>query len=179
MLRGSLAQRCRIRCSCSFVLVRRWLSRQRQLRIWGAGADRGAARAGGGQLADPVLDHGEHAFQIEPLIRSRELLQVGLGQIEERERRTGPVLLEVDERARQLDQALIECAIRVAAPEQPQFFQHLMGLEEALAVEALEVTEVMSIVGPSHMPPGERGNPGALAAHNANTVHRPLAAVHP
>ena len=102
-----------------------------------------------------------------------------MGQLEESQGRTGPVVLEVDKRARQLDQALVKCAIRTGPLRQPQFFQHFVGFEEALPVEALEVTQIMSIQGPSLKGPGEGGNPVAFQMHNADTVRCLLAAVHP
>src|SRR5437868_1180977 len=75
----------------------------------------------------------------------RVFAQVGLRQFEERNRRARPVLLQMNESAGQLDQALIEQTVWTATLRQPNLFQDLVCLIKKLPVKTLEIAQIMSI----------------------------------
>src|SRR5437762_2100324 len=79
------------------------------------------------------------------LVDQRVFRQIGIGQFKEGSRRSGAPLLQVNERARQLNETLKEVAIGAASIDQPEFLQHVVGLIEQLPVETLEVPQVMGV----------------------------------
>ena len=48
-------------------------------------------------------------------------------------------------RAGELDQSSVKSVIGAGAVAQPEFLQHLVGLEELGAIETLKITEVMRL----------------------------------
>ena len=102
------------------------------------------------------------------------LPEIGLREFEQRRRRTQPFLLEVNIRACQLDQTFVKIPIRPGLVCEPEFFQNIVGFVKFLAVEAIEITQVMRVASA----PGKSRNPfgdfSALLAHPQSLTLTPL-----
>ena len=83
------------------------------------------------------------------LVRGRIFFQIGQRQLEERRRRLRAVLLQMDKRAGQLNQSLVERAVRPVPVREPEVFQHLVRLKKFPPVEQLEIAGVMRVELPS------------------------------
>jgi ParB family transcriptional regulator, chromosome partitioning protein len=68
--------------------------------------------------------------------------QIGTRKAEQRHCRAGPVFLNVNKRACELNQSLVKITVHPATIRQPHDFQNVMGLVEKLVVEAIEIAEV-------------------------------------
>ena len=90
-------------------------------------------------------------------------LQIGPCQPEQGRCRAQAVLLQMDERPSQLDEAFVKISIRSLPVLQPQILQHVVRLVKFLVIELLEVTGVMSVQ--FFMMFHERGDAFALVAH--------------
>ena len=55
------------------------------------------------------------------------------------------MLLQVNESARHLDEALVKFRLGLAADRKPDFRQHVVGLVVELRVEAAEKADVMAV----------------------------------
>ena len=75
------------------------------------------------------------------------------------------MLLQMDKRTRELNEALVEGEVRSLSICQPQFLQHVMRLVEKSAVETLEVAEVVGIQVVTLAPFDQGGDLCALPAH--------------
>ena len=71
--------------------------------------------------------------------------QVSARQFEERCGWLKPVFLQVNEGARELDEALVKIAVATLPVRQPQVFKHIMRLVKFLPVEQNEITRVTRI----------------------------------
>ncbi len=91
--------------------------------------------------------------------------QIGAGQLEQRGGRAEPVLLQVHERARQLNQPFVERAIRPVAIRQPQFFQHVMRFVKMRLIEAHKIAKIMRVHTLAPAAIDQRCNRRALFAH--------------
>src|SRR5271154_6001765 len=69
------------------------------------------------------------------------------------------------ERARELDESLVKISIRAVSVFEPQIFQHIVRLVEKLAVEAVEIAEVMRVEFVSLEGFDHRGDAGAFVTH--------------
>lgn len=117
----------------------------------------------------PVPDQMEDLHQVETVMHIRIVSQIRLCEVEEGDRRTKPVLLQMDKRPGQLDQALVEGVIGSGFPaSQPEFLQDIVGLEEPLAIEAFEVPRVVRITPGIPDPLQQRGNLRGFLAHPGN-----------
>ena len=75
------------------------------------------------------------------------------------------VFLQMNKCARKLDESLVKISIRAVAVGQPQIFQHVVRLVKKLAVEAVEIAEVMRVEFPSTEGFDHRGNARAFVTH--------------
>lgn len=91
--------------------------------------------------------------------------EVGEGELKQRDGGLWPAFLHVNKGAGQLDQTLVKGAIRAVFVLKPQMLQHFMGLVKQLAVETLEITEVMRVEFLPVMIGDHLGNAFAFAAH--------------
>jgi ParB family chromosome partitioning protein len=98
-------------------------------------------------------------------MRTRIFLQIGQRELEQRGGGAQPVLLQMHERARKLDESLVKIPIRAMTVGQPQIFQHVMRLVKKLAVEAIEIAEVMRVQSLSPEGFDHRGDAGAFVTH--------------
>ena len=73
------------------------------------------------------------------------LPQVCFRQFEQGGRGAGPVLLQMDKRAGELDEAFVKRTVWTVPLGQPNLFQDFVRLEEKLAVEAREIAQVMGV----------------------------------
>lgn len=110
------------------------------------GNRRASPGSSGGQLAQTVLDHRQHALDIQPLMGGRILPQVGSRQPKQRHCRPRSLLLPMDKGARKLDQPFVEGAVGALPLRQPKRFQHLVRLEESAPAEGLEKAQVARVV---------------------------------
>src|SRR5215510_4964872 len=69
------------------------------------------------------------------------------------------------ERARQLDQSLVEIAAGFLALRQPEMFQHIVRFVKQSPIEKIEVSQVMRVTALAGKPFDERGDLLTLAAH--------------
>jgi len=121
----------------------------------------------------PRADVVEGLLEVESLVDGGVALEVGRGQIEKSHRGSEAAFLQVDERARPLDQALVEGVVFTGLPSgQPEFFEHIMGFEVEPPVEAVEEAGVVPgqsvrvwVVGQVGQ---QFGNAGAFVAHGRN-----------
>jgi len=121
----------------------------------------------------PRADVVEGLLEVESLVDGGVALEVGRGQIEKSHRGSEAAFLQVDERARPLDQALVEGVVFTGLPSgQPEFFEHIMGFEVESPVEAVEEAGVVPgqsvrvwVVGQVGQ---QFGNAGAFVAHDRN-----------
>ena len=121
----------------------------------------------------PRADVVEGLLEVESLVDGGVALEVGRGQIEKSHRRSEAAFLQVDERARPLDQALVEGVVFTGlASGQPEFFEHIMGFEVKFLVEAVEETGVVPGQSVRARVVGQVGqqfcNAGAFMAHGEN-----------
>ena len=79
------------------------------------------------------------------MVDRRISTQIGLRQPEQRRRGSGPVLLQMNESARQLNQALVKPVVSAPALLQPYRLQHLVRFEIKLPVETVEIAQIMRV----------------------------------
>ena len=91
----------------------------------------------------------QHVLQLQRFVDRRIGFQVRFREFEQSRRRPEPAFLEVDESACQLNQAFVEGIVRLAPLSQPEFFQDIVGFIKKLAIETLEVPEIMRVQLPS------------------------------
>jgi ParB family chromosome partitioning protein len=96
---------------------------------------------------------------------ARVFFQVRLRELQQRGGGAQPVFLQMHERARKLDEALVKISIRAVSVFEPQIFQHVVRLVKKLAVEAIKITEVMRVKFMSPEGFDHRGDAGAFVAH--------------
>ena len=91
--------------------------------------------------------------------------KVRLRELEQGGGWTQPIFLQVDKGPGELDEAFVKVSIRPVAVRQPQILEHVVRLVKKLAVEAIEIAEVMRIQFLSLEGFDHRGNAGALVTH--------------
>jgi hypothetical protein len=95
------------------------------------------------------MDQCEHVLQLQRFVDGGIRFQVRFREFEQSRRRPEPAFLQVDESARELNQAFVEGVVRLPALSQPEFFQDIVGFIKKLAIETLEVPEIMRVQLPS------------------------------
>ena len=105
----------------------------------------------------------------------RILRNIILRQPKQRRRRFQSILLQMNERSRQLNHPLIEQIIALPPLSQPKFLQYIVSLIKKLLIETLKISQVMGIHIPSLQIFDHRGDPRALLAHAPNVLHRAAA----
>jgi len=120
---------------------------------------------GGFEQVKPVLDQGLDADQIQLLVESGELDEIGLGQLEQRGGGAEAVLLQMDKSAGELDEALVKIAVDALAIRQPQVFQDVVRLVELLFVEEHKVSGIAGIHARARKLGGQFGHALTLFAH--------------
>ena len=106
-----------------------------------------------------------HGGEIQFFMPVGILLQIRLGQPEQRGGGAQPVFLQVHKRAGELDQALVKVADRSPAVGEPQILQYLVRLEKKLAVEAGEIAKVARVHVLTLKSLNDRKDAGALFTH--------------
>lgn len=91
--------------------------------------------------------------------------QIGLGQREQCCRRPEPLLLQMDERAGELNEAFVEISVRPVAIGEPELFKHVVGFEKELLVETCEVAKIVGIQVIALIRGDARGDFLALPVH--------------
>jgi hypothetical protein len=109
------------------------------------GRQRVAGVVGPFQALDPPFGLGQHIPHIEPKMDRQILPQLTLGQPEKRYRWAEPVLLQMDESSRELNESLVKQPVWKRAVSQPKFLQYVVCFVEKLAIEAIEIPKVMGI----------------------------------
>jgi hypothetical protein len=97
------------------------------------------------QLALPGFNEPQDGGDIQMFVDGGIFPEVGLGEFEQRGRGPQTVFLQVDERTRKLNEALIEGMFRAMAVREPELFENFMGFEEKAAIEAFKKAEIMGI----------------------------------
>ena len=125
----------------------------------------------GPNLLEPRPGQSQYSGHIQTLVDRREFLEIGMGELEERCRGSGAAFLEMDERAGQLNQRLVEQAPRLAPFGQPEFFQNFVRLVKHLAVEAFEERQVMGVQISAAAVLDQRRDFGGFIAHQRQIIH--------
>src|ERR1044071_6475574 len=99
------------------------------------------------------------------------LAQVRAREFEQRRGRLKPLFLQVNESAGQLNQALVKIAVRSFLLRQPHFFKDIVRFVKELAVEAIEVSQVMGIKSLAAKSFNHRGDAWGLAAHRESILN--------
>lgn len=97
------------------------------------------------QVAQPAVNQIGHDDQIQTFVDVRIWLQIFLSQPEKRRRRLQPVLLQMYECSRQLNQSLVKIPIETMPVRQPQIFQDIVGFIKFLLVKKRKVTGITRI----------------------------------
>jgi len=91
------------------------------------------------QQAQPMLNQRHDSRQGQMLVRAGVLAQIRQGQFEQGGGRSKPLLLQVDESARQLDQSLIKSAVGPLPVFEPKLFQNIVRLIKLPAIKAVKI----------------------------------------
>ena len=97
--------------------------------------------------AQPIVNQGADFLHGQPLVRGGIFFEVCVGQFEQGGGGAEPVLFQMDESARQLDEPFVEGAVRPVPLREPKLLQDIVSLKIELAVEALEIAKVMGVQG--------------------------------
>jgi hypothetical protein len=92
------------------------------------------------QKGEPMLDERQDGGYGQVLVRAGVSAQIRGGQFEQGGGRTKPALLQVNERARQLDQPLVKSAVSPLPVLEPKLFQNIVRLVKFPAIEAVKIT---------------------------------------
>jgi hypothetical protein len=122
------------------------------------------------QLRQPIIDEAQGGHGIEVFVNCGVLAQVRLGEAEKGGGRFEAIFLQVDEGTGELDEALVEEVVRLAALRKPKFLEHVVGFVEELLIEAREVTEVMGVQTRPVQTSDHGGDAGAFFAHEGSLL---------
>ena len=98
------------------------------------------------EVSEPCCSQFGNLAHIEIIVHRGVCRQVFARELEKRSGGAQSVFLQVDECARELNEAFVERVVRTLALRQPELFKHVVGFIEELLVEAVEITKVMGIV---------------------------------
>jgi hypothetical protein len=93
----------------------------------------------------PSVDEFQDTGKFQSVMNGRVGRQVRPGESEQGGGRPEPPLLQMDEGARELDQAFVKCVVRTASAFQPEFLQNIVRLIKLPFVEAIEIAQVMGV----------------------------------
>jgi len=96
---------------------------------------------------------------------ARIFSQVCIRQFEQRGGGLRMVPLQMHERAGELNQTLVKCAVRSVFVLQPDVFKHFVRLVKKLAVETIKKTDVMLVKFVSLVLFHQRGDAFVFATH--------------
>ena len=94
------------------------------------------------------MNECEHVLQLQRFVNRGIGFQVRFREFEQSRRRPEPAFLEMNESARQLDESLVKRVVRLTPLSQPEFFQDIVRFIKKLAIETLEVPEIMRVQFP-------------------------------
>jgi hypothetical protein len=97
------------------------------------------------QTGQPKADHSQDSANVKLLVTGSVLGQIQFTEAQEPPRRTEPILLQVDECARKLDESFVEGSVGSLAVFQPELFQNFMRFEVAPAIETLEEAQIVRV----------------------------------
>ena len=117
------------------------------------------------QARPPFRNEPKNTVSIQSLVHRRVFKQIILGEPEESGGGAKAVFLEMHKGSSQLNQPLVKGIVGALTLRQPEFLKHIVGLEEKLPVETLEIPKIMRIQLPAAEPVNHRGNFGAFMAH--------------
>lgn len=78
-------------------------------------------------------------------MEERIIAEVGGGEAKEGVGRLEAMFLQVDKRAGELDEALVEGVIGTVTLGEPEFFEDVVGFVKESAVETIEIAEVVRV----------------------------------
>jgi hypothetical protein len=113
----------------------------------------------------PGSDKVEDLRNIEALVFLWVFREVVFSKGKEAVRGFEPVLLEMDERAGELNQAFVKVTMRPFAIRKPEFFEDIVGFVIELLIEEHEIAEIMGIEFVSSAAFDQGGNLCAFVAH--------------
>ena len=96
-----------------------------------------------GQTLQPIVDQPKHRRHLDALIYRRISGQVVSSQSQQSARGTKPILLQMNERSRQLDEPLVKQTFGTLATRQPQRLQNVMRLVEQPPIETGKEPQVV------------------------------------
>lgn len=97
------------------------------------------------QFAQPFFNQRKRPRDAQSVVLGGIFLKVRPGQLEQRRGRTEPVLLQMNKRTGQLNEALVKGMIRAVPVRQPERFENIMRLVKEALIEALEITKIMRV----------------------------------
>ena len=119
------------------------------------------------EVGQPLFDQAEHGGEVQAFVAGWVLGEVGAGEFEESGAGAEAIFLEVDKGAGELNEAFVKQVVMLAALAEPEFLKDVVRFVEELAIEALEIAEVMRV----EISPVQRldhlGDARALFAHAA------------
>jgi len=118
----------------------------------------------------PGFNEPQNGGDIQMFVDGGIFLEVGLGEFEQGGRGPQAVFLQVDERARELNEALIEGMFSAVTVREPELFEHLVGFEVKTAVEAFKKAEIMGVQILSLAAFDEGGNFRVLFGHVSRVI---------
>jgi acyl carrier protein len=124
-----------------------------------------------------MFDQRQDRVNIQALVLAGVLAKVRAGQFEQGGGRTEPVLLQVNERARQLDQSLVKSAVGAVPIFEPKLFQNIVRLIILPAIEAVKITLIIGIKPAVRAAPNHARDSFVLVAHHltiAPPVRNPI-----
>ena len=96
-----------------------------------------------GQTLQPIADQPNHRSGLNALIYRRIGGQVVSSQSQQGARGTKPILLQMNEGPRQLDEPLVKQTLRASATRQPQRLQNVVRLVEQPSIETSKEPQVV------------------------------------
>jgi len=97
------------------------------------------------QLVLPGFNESEDGGDVQVFVNGGIFLEIGLGEFEQGSRGPQTVFLEVNERARKLDETLIERVFGAMPVRKPELFEDFVGFKVKAAVEAFKKAEIIGV----------------------------------
>jgi len=139
-----------------------WLQPQH----WGHfGTERVGLKIVSFQQREPMFNQRQDSRHGQTLVRASVSAKIRAGQFEEGRRRSKPVLLQVNESARQLDQSFVKSAVGPAPVFEPKLFQHIVRLIKLPAIEAVKISLIKWIKPGGRFMPDHARKSFTLDAH--------------
>jgi len=95
------------------------------------------------QPVSPGFNEPQNSGNVKVFVYGGIFLEVGLGEFEQGGRGAQAVFLQVDERARQLNQPFIKQPIWLSPSREPKLFEHVVRFEVQALVETFKKGQIL------------------------------------